>query len=70
MADRAGSDVGSVRRRREGRLRSMLRHERQTVAMELAAALHHMRDVGLEQHDALLGTEDHQLRWGAAGASV
>ena len=25
----------------------MLRHERQTVAMELAAALHHSRDVGL-----------------------
>ena len=25
-------------------MRSMLRHERQTVAMELAAALHHSRD--------------------------
>ena len=40
MADRAGA----ARRRRERRLRSMLRHDRQTVAMELAAALHHSRD--------------------------
>ena len=31
-------------RRRQRRLRAMLRHERQTVAMELAAALHHSRD--------------------------
>ena len=38
---------GSAKRRRERRLRSMLRHERQTVAMELAAALHHSRDGGL-----------------------
>ena len=29
----------------------MLRHERQTVAMELAAALHHSRDVGPEKDD-------------------
>ena len=34
-------EPGSTRRRRERRLRSILRHERQTVAMELAAALHH-----------------------------
>ena len=34
----------SSAKRRERRLRSMLRHERQTVAMELAAALHHSRD--------------------------
>ena len=33
--------AGAARRRRERLLRSMLRHERQTVAMELAAALHH-----------------------------
>ena len=31
----------------------MLRHERQTVAMELAAALHHSRDVGPEKNDGL-----------------
>ena len=37
MADRPGS----ARRRQERRLRSMLRHDRQTVAMELAAALYH-----------------------------
>ena len=29
----------------------MLRHERQTVAMELAAALHHSRDVGPELYN-------------------
>ena len=34
---------GAAWRRRQRRLRSMLRHERQTVAMELAAALHHSR---------------------------
>ena len=45
--------TGSARRRRERRLRSMLRHERQTVAMELAAALHHSRDVGPEKNDGL-----------------
>ena len=33
-------------RRRQRRLRSWLKHERQTVAMELAAALHHSRDGG------------------------
>ena len=31
----------------------MLRHERQTVAMELAAALHHSRDVGRELYVGL-----------------
>ena len=31
---------GAAWRRRQRRLRSMLRHERQTVAMELAAAFH------------------------------
>ena len=50
MADRG---PGSARRRRERRLRSMLRHERQTVAMELAAALHHSRDVGPELYEGL-----------------
>ena len=38
MAERDG---GSARRRRERQLRSFLRHERMTVRMELAAALHH-----------------------------
>ena len=53
MADRACSGVGSARRRRERRLRAMLRHERQTVAMELAATLHHSRDVGPGTNDGL-----------------
>ena len=37
-------NVDAAKRRREGRLRVLLMHERQTVAMELAAALHHRRD--------------------------
>ena len=51
MAER---DVGSAWRRRERRLRSWLRHERMTVRMELAAALHHssFRGAGPETHDA------------------
>ena len=44
MADLAGTS--SAKRRRERRLRAMLRRERQTVATELAAALHHSRDRG------------------------
>ena len=48
--------AGAARRRRERRLRSMLRHERQTVAMELAAALRHSRDARSEvAHEALRG---------------
>ena len=38
---------GAAKRRRERLLRSMLRHERQTVAMEVAAALHHSRETYL-----------------------
>ena len=38
---------GAAWRRRQRRLRSMLRHERQTVAMELAAELHHSWRGGL-----------------------
>ena len=34
-------DTGAARRRRERRLRSMLRHERMTVAMALAEFSHH-----------------------------
>ena len=45
--------AGAARRRRERRLRAMLRHERQTVAMELAAALHHSRDGGRETYYGL-----------------
>ena len=46
--------TGSARRRRERRLRSWLRHERMTVRMELAAALHHssFRGAGPESYDA------------------
>ena len=45
-----------VQRRRERRLRSWLRHERQSVAMELAAALHHSRDARSDvAHEALRG---------------
>ena len=52
-ADRAHGSSGSAKRRRERRLRAMLRHERQTVAMELAAALHHSRDGGRETYYGL-----------------
>ena len=41
MAELSGQPSGAARRRRERRLRSMLRHEQQTVRMALAAALHH-----------------------------
>ena len=44
---------GAAWRRRQRRLRSMLRHERQTVRMELAAALHHSWGGGLETHESL-----------------
>ena len=37
----ADSNAGSARRRRERRLRSMLRHERMAVATALAESLHH-----------------------------
>ena len=53
MADGAGT---SAMRRRQRRLISWLRHERQTVAMELATALHHSRDARSEvAHEALRG---------------
>ena len=68
MAACAGTSA--AKRKRERRLRSMLRHERQTVAMELAAALHHSCgvrpdvsfEVAREQMTASLGR-----RPGAAG---
>ena len=48
------SGSSAARRRRERRLRSWLRHERMTVRMELAAALHHssFRGAGSETYDA------------------
>ena len=46
-----GEHDGSARRRRQRRLRHWLRHERMTVAAELAAALHHSRDAGRVTHD-------------------
>ena len=61
--------TGSARRRRERRLRSMLRHERMSVAMALAEKLHHSayRSVPLkeelvehEKYDAPTGPEDSQ----------
>ena len=48
-----GAGTSSAMRRRQRRLRAMLRHELQTVAMELAAALHHSRDVGPGKNDGL-----------------
>ena len=56
MAERDGSGVGSARRRRERRLRSWWRHERTTIAAQLAVALHHSRGVGpAVPHEALRG---------------
>ena len=46
MAERDCSGVGSARRRKERRLRSWWRHERMTVAAELAVALHRNCGVG------------------------
>ena len=60
MVERDCSGVGSARRRRERRLRSWWRHERMTVAAELAVALHHSRGVGpAVPHEAL---RDRRLR--------
>ena len=55
-AERDHGSSGSAKRRRQRRLRSWLRHERQSVAMELAAALHHSRDARSEVvHEAPRG---------------
>ena len=40
-ADRAQGTVGAARRRRNRRLRAFLKHERMTVAMNLATIQHH-----------------------------
>ena len=59
MADPSGQlqSTGAARRRRERRLRSMLRHEQQTVRMALAAALHHSAGpkVEMQQNATLRG---------------
>ena len=59
MAELSGQPSGAARRRRERRLRSMLRHEQQTVRMALAAALHHSagpkEKVEMQQNGALGG---------------
>ena len=67
--DDAAGGTSCARRRRERRLRSMLRHERMAVAMALAEALHHSS--GLEvmeraQHAALRGQKT-GTRAGVAG---
>ena len=58
-----GVDIaaGAARRRRERRLRSMLRHERMTVAMALAEALHHTAPRG--QKTARAGEEESELHY-------
>ena len=59
MDELSGQPTGAARRRRERRLRSMLRHEQQTVRMALAAALHHSagpkEKVEMQQNGALRG---------------
>ena len=69
----AARDAGSARRRRERRLRMHLRHERLSVAMALAEALHHSsgplkhdkRVVEEAQHGAVRGPDVcHQGRGG------
>ena len=41
MSSHVDGACGAAMRRRQRRLRSMLRHERQSIAMALAEALHH-----------------------------
>ena len=77
MAERDAGGVGSAQRRRERRLRSMLRHERQSVAMALAEALHHSsgpstkkvveRREGSEEMEVETHTKHRRLHlWGRA----
>ena len=73
MADSSGQPSGAARRRREWRLRSMLRHEQQTVRMALAAALHHSAGSEGKGGDAAerrpTGTEDRRQGGRGGGAS-
>ena len=64
MMDPSGRPLSSgvARRRRERRLRSMLRHERMTVAMALAEKLHHS---SRGQRMARAGEEDLLLHYTA-----
>ena len=62
-ADRALGSSGSAKRRRERRLRAMLRHERQTVAMALAEKLHHS---SRGQRMARAGEEESETNYTAA----
>ena len=69
VAREAEGGTGSARRRRERRLRSMLRHERMAVAMALAEALHHssgLKVMERAQHAALRGQKS-GARAGVAG---
>ena len=54
----AGGGTGSARRRRERRLRSMLRHERMSVAMALAESSHHSAPRGQKMARAGRGARD------------
>ena len=62
MDELSGQPSGAAWRRRERRLRSMLRHEQQTVRMALAAALHHSagpkEKVEMQQNGALRGLKN------------
>ena len=67
--DDAAGGTSCARRRRERRLRSMLRHERMAVAMALAEALHHssgLKVMERAQHAALRGQKS-GTRAGVAG---
>ena len=61
-SDMCVDGAGAAKRRRERRLRAVLRHERQTVAMELAAALHHSRDGAACDELRPTGTDDSEFR--------
>ena len=65
--------TSSARRRRERRLRSMLRHERMAVAMALAEALHHssgLKVMERAQHAALRGQKTGTRAGGAGPAPM
>ena len=47
----SGRPVGAAQRRRERRLRSMLRHEQQSIRMVLATVMHHSYKVHTEYGD-------------------
>ena len=61
MADLAGGAaqrVGAAKRGRKCQLRLFLKHERMTVRMALAEALHHSCGVGQRNEQRLAGTDD------------